>query len=178
MTSLHFKRIWSYQDSPSTFLCVIPTSVPHSDASHHLLFLHASYQDSREKGSKCANYNKLILNYLLQVYSKLQFSLNCRRSRFDPLNRKILWRKEWLPSPVFYLTWTIPWTEEPGRLQSMRSQESGSTEQLTLSLFHFLPSSCRNTFVVVVHSLSSVKLFVTPWTAERQASLCTWDRNT
>ena len=71
MTSLHFKRIWSYQDSPSTFLCVIPTSVPHSDASHHLLFLHASYQDSREKGSKCANYNKLILNYLLQVYSKL-----------------------------------------------------------------------------------------------------------
>ena len=71
MTSLHFKRIWSYRDSPSTFLRVIPTSVPHSDASHHLLFLHSSYQDSREKGSKCANYNKLILNDLLQVYSKL-----------------------------------------------------------------------------------------------------------
>ena len=151
MTSLHFKRIWSYRDSPSTFLRGIPTSVPHSDASHHLLFLHSSYQDSREKGSKCANYNKLILNDLLQVYSKLplgwwaslmsqmvkKICLQCRRSRFDPLNRKILWRKEWLPSPVFYLTWTIPWTEEPGRLQSMRSQESDATEQLTLSLFTF-----------------------------------------
>ena len=27
----------------------------------------------------------------------------------------------------------IPWTEEPGRLQSMRSQELDTTEQLTLS---------------------------------------------
>lgn len=71
MTLLHFKRIWSYQDSPSTFLLVISTSFPHSDASHHLLFLRSSYQDSREKGSKCSDYNKFILNYLLQVDSKL-----------------------------------------------------------------------------------------------------------
>ena len=28
------------------------------------------------------------------------------------------------------LPWEIPWTEEPGRLQSMRSQESETTEQL------------------------------------------------
>ena len=26
------------------------------------------------------------------------------------------------------LAWKIPWTEEPGRLQSMRSQESDTTE--------------------------------------------------
>ena len=58
------------------------------------------------------------------------------------------------------------------------TKESDATEQLTLSLFHFLPSSCRNTFVFVVHSLSSVKLFLTPRTAEHQASLSTWDRNT
>ena len=32
------------------------------------------------------------------------------------------------------LAWRIPWTEEPGGLQSMGSQESGTTEQLTLSL--------------------------------------------
>ena len=32
------------------------------------------------------------------------------------------------------LAWKIPWTEEPGGLQSMGSQESGTTEQLTLSL--------------------------------------------
>ena len=32
------------------------------------------------------------------------------------------------------LAWRIPWTEEPGRLQSMGSQESDVTEQLILSL--------------------------------------------
>ena len=32
------------------------------------------------------------------------------------------------------LAWQIPWTEEPGRLQSMRSLESDTTEQLH---FHF-----------------------------------------
>ena len=29
------------------------------------------------------------------------------------------------------LAWGIPWTEESGGLQSMRSQESGTTEQLS-----------------------------------------------
>ena len=32
------------------------------------------------------------------------------------------------------LAWTIPWMEEPGRLQSMGSKESDTTEQLH---FHF-----------------------------------------
>ena len=32
------------------------------------------------------------------------------------------------------IAWKIPWTEEPGRLQSMGSQESGTTERLH---FHF-----------------------------------------
>ena len=31
------------------------------------------------------------------------------------------------------LAWKISWTEEPGGLQSMGSQESGMTEQLTLT---------------------------------------------
>ena len=34
------------------------------------------------------------------------------------------------------LVWRIPWTEEPGGLQSMGSQESDRTQRLTLSLFH------------------------------------------
>ena len=29
------------------------------------------------------------------------------------------------------LAWRIPWTEEPGRLQSMGSQESDTTERLS-----------------------------------------------
>ena len=32
------------------------------------------------------------------------------------------------------LAWKIPWTEEPGRPQSMGSQRVGQTEGLTLSL--------------------------------------------
>jgi len=32
-------------------------------------------------------------------------------------------RRQWQPTPVF--AWRIPWTEEPGRLQSMGSQRVG-----------------------------------------------------
>ena len=32
------------------------------------------------------------------------------------------------------LSWRIPWTEEPGRLQSMGHKESDTTEQRTLNL--------------------------------------------
>ena len=38
------------------------------------------------------------------------------------------------------LAWKIPWTEEPGRLQSMGSEESDTTEHFVLSFtltFHF-----------------------------------------
>ena len=34
------------------------------------------------------------------------------------------------------LAWRIPWTEDPGRLQSMESQESDMTEWLTLTHIH------------------------------------------
>ena len=33
------------------------------------------------------------------------------------------WRRKWQPTPNIP-SWEIPWTEEPGRLQSMGSQES------------------------------------------------------
>ena len=32
------------------------------------------------------------------------------------------------------LAWEIPWTEEPGRLQSTGSQESDTTERLTFNI--------------------------------------------
>ena len=43
------------------------------------------------------------------------------------------WRRQWQPTPVF-LPEKSPWTEEPGRLQSMGSLEVGTTERLH---FHF-----------------------------------------
>ena len=44
----------------------------------------------------------------------------CRRRRFHPWVKKSPWRRKWQPTPVF-LPGKIPWTEEPGRLQSMGS---------------------------------------------------------
>ena len=44
-----------------------------------------------------------------------------------------------MATPSSILAWRIPWTEEPGSLQSMGSQRVDMTEQLTLSLsFQFL----------------------------------------
>ena len=50
--------------------------------------------------------------------------LQCRRSGPDPWVRKILWRKERLPTPVF-LSARIPWREEPGGLESTGPQKVG-----------------------------------------------------
>ena len=41
----------------------------------------------------------------------------------DPLEKEMATRSS-------ILAWKIPWTEEPGRLQSMGSQESDTTSQL------------------------------------------------
>ena len=48
----------------------------------------------------------------------------CRRSLFDSWVGKFPWSKDSLHSPVF-LPGESPWTEEPGGLQSMRSQRVG-----------------------------------------------------
>ena len=53
--------------------------------------------------------------------------LRCRRHkrcRFSPCIGKMPWRRKWQPTPVI-LAWRIPWTEEPGGLQSMGSQRVG-----------------------------------------------------
>ena len=46
----------------------------------------------------------------------------CKRCGFNPWVQKSPWRRAWLPAPVF---WSIPWTEEPGALQSMALQRVG-----------------------------------------------------
>ena len=44
------------------------------------------------------------------------------------------------------LAWRIPWTEEPGRLQSMGSQKSDVTEQLNHDYHHRLARICLQHF--------------------------------
>ena len=46
------------------------------------------------------------------------FCLQCRRPRFDSWVRKIPWRWDRLPTPVF-LPEESPWTEKPGRLHTV-----------------------------------------------------------
>ena len=46
-----------------------------------------------------------------------------KRRRFDPWVRKIPWRRKW-QSHSSILAWEIPWTEEPGGLQSLGSKKS------------------------------------------------------
>ena len=43
---------------------------------------------------------------------------------FNPWVGKIPWRRTWQPTPVFF-PGESPWTEEPGRLQSMGLQRVG-----------------------------------------------------
>ena len=60
----------------------------------------------------------------------------------DPLSRIFStvsgpWSEKTMATYFSTLAWTIPWTEEPGRLQSMGSLRVGTTERLH---FHFSPS--------------------------------------
>ena len=63
----------------------------------------------------------------------------CREA--EPIGSFIyLWifrRRQWQPTPVF-LAWKIPWTEEPGRLQSMGSLRIGHDWVTSLSFFTFM----------------------------------------
>ena len=91
-----------------------------------------------------------------------EFFQERRRPRFDPWVGKIPWRREWQPTPVFLpgefhgerslagcssdateqltlLAWKIPWTEEPGGLQSMGSQ---SWTRLSYTSTHFAGYHC------------------------------------
>ena len=100
-------------------------------------------------------------------------NLQCERLRFNPWVRRIPWRRNWQPTPVFLpgevigsqrvgnyrsdlacmyalttekamaphsstLAWKIPWTEEPGGLQSMGLLRVRHDCVTSLSLFTFM----------------------------------------
>ena len=61
---------------------------------------------------------------------------------FDPWVRKIPWRRAWQFTCI--LAWRIPWTEEPGGLQSMKSQSQTRLSEHSSPLYscyyvYFLP---------------------------------------
>ena len=54
----------------------------------------------------------------------LRICLKCKRSKFGPQVRKISLEMR-MATRSSILAWRIPWTEEPGELQSMGSQRAG-----------------------------------------------------
>ena len=52
-----------------------------------------------------------------------------RETQVQSLGRENLLEKE-MATHSTILAWKVPWTEKPGRLQSMGSQESDTTESL------------------------------------------------
>ena len=54
------------------------------------------------------------------------------------LTKMMKTRRQWHPSLVSTFAWKIPWTEEPGRLQSMGSLRVGPDWATSLSLFTFM----------------------------------------
>ena len=54
----------------------------------------------------------------------------CRRHEFDPWVGKIPWRREWQTTTIL-LPGKIPWTEDPGRLQSLGCKEFDTTEHVS-----------------------------------------------
>ena len=69
------------------------------------------------------------------------------------------------------LAWEIPWTEEPGGLQSLGSQRVRHNWATSLSLSIIKNRDINLMIFSSVQSLSRVRLFVTPWIAASQASL-------
>ena len=61
----------------------------------------------------------------------------CRRQGFDsiPGSGRFPWRRKWQSAPVF-LAWKIPWTEEPGGLQSLGSQSDMTHAHTHTHKFH------------------------------------------
>ena len=79
---------------------------------------------------------KLWYIYTMEYYSAITQntfeSVLMRWMKLEPIIQSEVSQKE---TPIQYsLAWKIPWTEEPGRLQSIGSLESDTTERLH---FHF-----------------------------------------
>ena len=101
-------------------------------------------------------------SWLPRWLSDKEPTCQCRRHKshwFNPWVRKIPLEKE-IVTHSSILAWEIPWTEEPGGLQSMGSHRAGH------DWAHTGISSLSS-----VQSLRHVRHFATPWAAACQASL-------
>ena len=72
--------------------------------------------------------SRLIRQRILNIKELLQI----KREKIKPSSKE-KWRRK-MATNSSILAWRSPWTEEPGKPQSMGHKELDTTEQLTLSL--------------------------------------------
>ena len=125
---IFFLNICSYLNSWSPFAQASKgaSSCPPPEASHCSSQLRARYLATGESQTLLL---VQIKPHLRQSRASLVAQMGkslpaVRETEFNPWVGKIPWRRKWQTTPVF-LTWKIPWIEEPGGLQSMGSQRVG-----------------------------------------------------
>ena len=89
----------------------------------------------------------------------------CRRLRFNPWVGKIPQRRKWQPISCLgnpgSLAWEIPWTEMPGGLPSMWSQESDTTGTLSTGTQYVLLRGPSTHFISAWNGFSPSSLPLT-----------------
>ena len=68
---------------------------------------------------------------LTRALSGKESTCQCKRRKFNPWIGKVPWTRKW---QILILAWSIPWTEEPGGLQSMGHKEPNTTFILAWSI--------------------------------------------
>ena len=117
---------------------LISTSVFIKSLKLHMNFINLKMRKLAQKGYVLPQFI-FNLSELPWRYSNKESAYHCRRFRFDPWVWKIPWRRKWHSS---ILAWEIPWTEEPGGLQSMGSQRVGMAEHAHTVHSYLAASSC------------------------------------
>ena len=103
-----------------------------------LLFNWLKWWKTRNKGNICLllpTGDSLVAQMVKHLPARQETQVRSLRHE-DPLEKG-------MAAHSSILAWRIPWTEEPGRLQSMGSQKSDMTERLTLSTGTFTLFSSR-----------------------------------
>ena len=78
---------------------------------------------NKRSHSQKTTYYIILFIWLPRWLSGKESTCQCRRCRFGPWVRKFPWRRKWKPTSRI-LARRIPWTEEPGGLQSTGLQKS------------------------------------------------------